>query len=182
MAKLVTYKCPVCSGSFDFLHHPTSEPPPDYCQIESCRAFVGDGVEKVPVLHLKIGTHKGAIPDQLYRRLEESSAARAEEAAELVGADKSEMSAIKITDLKDNTREGDVLAVSRTATAAEGQLTVRGGGPAPSHQRLTTEQVVGMQQAASAGANAHSALEFRKKAPHQQLIASKTAAGQMGRY
>lgn len=180
MPRKVDYKCPECEGIFEFMHHPNDEPPPDYCPL--CKAYVGDDpLPKVPVLHLTIGTHKGKTPDRLYRQLEESSANRAQEAADLVGADVKEMAAIKITDLSDNSREGDVMAKMKPESASMQALTVRGGGPAPTFQPMTPEQVVATQQAAAALPAAKSASKLAMSIPHRQLIAQKTAIGNMGR-
>jgi hypothetical protein len=127
MAKLVTYRCPDCEGEFDFLHHPSDEPPPERCQL--CNAYMGDQPQKAPVLVLKIGTAKGKVPDKLYRDMEESSRVRAQQAAEMAGVSESEMSAIKITDMKDNLRQGDVAAKpSVDIDAARKRLSYNVGG------------------------------------------------------
>lgn len=49
--------------------------------------------------------------DQVYRDMESASANRAQEAADLLGVPVSEVPNIKMTDMKDNTREGDIAAV-----------------------------------------------------------------------
>ncbi len=179
MARKVDYKCPECHKVFEFLHHPNDEPPPDYCPL--CKAFVGDTAEKQPVFKISIGTAKGKVPDQVYRNLEDSSAARAQEAADLVGANVAEMSAIKVTNLKDNSREGDVAAVTPPPSVSAQELTVPGVG-GPQFQAMNVEQVQAMQQTARSLPAAKAVRDLNKTIPHRQLIAQKTAVGNMGSY
>lgn len=95
-----TYGCPDCGNTFSFLHLNADEPPPDYCA--KCGSFMGDDPTPLPAAPAIIGPKAKSI-DETYRQLEESSAARAEAAGD---------PSLKITDLKDNLREGDVAAVA----------------------------------------------------------------------
>ena len=95
-----TYACPECDHQFSFLHLTRDEPPPDYCP--GCGSYMGDEPLVMPPL-VSIGTHKGKAVDLTYRQLERSGEIRAE-----ITGDPS----MKITNLKDNLREGDVAAVA----------------------------------------------------------------------
>lgn len=71
-----------------------------------------DGVEPAFVPKApRIGSVDSA--EAVYRAMESSSAANARAAAEQLGVSESEMAHMKITDLKDNLREGDIAAVTR---------------------------------------------------------------------
>lgn len=184
MAKLVTYLCPDCGGKFDFLHHPSDELPPEQCEL--CGSYMGDTPQKAPVLHLNYGKEKNRVPDQVYRRMESASQARAEDAAALTGATVEEMSAIRITDMKDNTREGEHPAMLR-ATAAEKQLstatmkpsmTSMGAPPAPEQQN---PQAMAMIADAAQGPGAFSTRAMFNSMPHQKIISDATRNGSDGR-
>ena len=182
MAKILTLKCPECQGTWDWMRHPSDEPFPERCEL--CNAWMGDGPEVAPVLHLKIGSHKGKTPDQLYRRMEAASAARAEEAAEMSGASASEMGAIKITDMKDNMREGDSAVVTAAASAASRNLSYTlpmGTNVAPAFQNYGQEQANAMRQEASTGPNALATRRVINQMPHQAIAARMTAAGNDGK-
>jgi hypothetical protein len=76
-----------------------------------------------------IGSAKTKATDGCYRQLEESSAARAEAAAHFAGVPVSEMSHLKVTNLKDNTREGEVAAIPvvNEVTKQMDMIKARGG-------------------------------------------------------
>lgn len=193
MARYVTYRCPECKGEFEFLHHPSDEPPPNECHL--CHAYMGVGPRRVPVLKLSIGTAKGKVGDKLYRQLEDSSAARAEEAAEMMGAPVADMAGMKITNLPDNTRAGDISAPS--ITQAEKNLTREAMGqkigPAMQnpHQQVMPQGQVNPQVAGWVGetTSGDHALTTRKMLNGMQqsgatasMIAQKTSAGTIARW
>lgn len=93
-----TYKCPECSNTFEVLQS-SKDGPPAECKI--CEADFGEDLEAVPGTHAIGGSAIARSTDGMYRELEASSAARA---AEL------DAPHLKVTDLKDNLREGDVAA------------------------------------------------------------------------
>ncbi len=185
MARLVTYKCPDCRETFDFLHHPSDEPPPDRCTL--CNAWMGDEPEKAPVLHLNYGKEKNRVVDQVYRRMETASAERAEDAADLTGASVAEMSAVKITNMKDNTRPGESSAmtvpenrVSSAAAQGAQNLSYQVGGNVvrPEFQNPQAAQWAGETREGPA------ALATRKvmdSMPHANIIAQATRAGSDGK-
>lgn len=121
MAIMRTYLCPDCKGQFDHLHHPSDEPPPDYCPL--CGANVSGKRKKrlsrvVTAPAIKTVVSKSA--DQVYRQMEDSSNVRAQQAAEILGVHPSKLSNMKMTNMKDNLREGDMSYIPSTATKIQG--------------------------------------------------------------
>jgi hypothetical protein len=105
MARYATYQCGSCEGRFRWLHHPSDEPPPEHCPL--CGEAT-DGPE--PVFNPEAPSIKGvaaAAGDQVYRAMEASSAARVEQMVEMGGGTAADYAHTKITDMKDNQREGD---------------------------------------------------------------------------
>lgn len=128
MAIYRKYQCPDCQGVFRFLHHPNTEPPPKFCPL--CGADVS-GEKKQRKPRLKKADH-ASLPDDvrpsvrrtatksvdgLYRQMESASENRMQDAAELLGVDARSLSAMKMTNMKDNLREGD-MSMSTTPSAA----------------------------------------------------------------
>lgn len=166
------YECPDCTGKFSFHHDPGDCPPPQFCPL--CGSNVSsDELYQPPLLH--IAKSIGKVADDTYRQMEQASDARIEMAAEMTGYDRSELSGMKITDMRDNMREGDVAAnlpsnpVSQALEAQQG------------HQN----SMVGFQKAApgiqmphiepKAGARAmKSTTEFHKKNSASIIAAGKT--------
>lgn len=69
------------------------------------------------------------VADQTYRDIERSSEQRAETAAQMAGVPVSDMSGLKITDLRDNTKPGEVAIapVSNAVTQQMDMMQARGG-------------------------------------------------------
>ncbi len=65
-----------------------------------------------------IRSEKFKSSDSVYRDMEKASERRAEMAAEMAGTSVEDMSVLKITDMKDNTREGEIAAPSVGANLA----------------------------------------------------------------
>lgn len=99
-------RCPDCRQSFKW--EPT-KPDPRFCPL--CEADLGeppaDNVIAIPAF-LSAKTKAG---DANYRALEASSEVRMHKAAEAAGCDVSEMSALKVTDMRPTTHAGDTAAV-----------------------------------------------------------------------
>ena len=179
MARLVTYKCPDCSGTFDFLHHPHDEPPPDYCQL--CNAYMGDEPQKAPVIHLNLGKEKNKVPDRLYRQMETASEERAKDAAELLGESVADQSHLKITDLKDNTREGDTHVATKVFREAEKNLSTPVAAPVmqnPQAAQWAAETTSGP----SALATRSMVDSMQRSGKLREITAAATRNGQMGKY
>ena len=114
-------KCEDCGQSFWHRVEHRSDPNPDECPL--CHNS-GEPVMKWPAKTLspKIAqmVEEGRGPatslrfaknaDNVYRQMETASESRAQMAADAAGVDVSEMSNMKITDLRDNLRPGDVAA------------------------------------------------------------------------
>lgn len=105
MAFYRTYECPSCTGRFRWLHHPSDSPPPSNCPICGVSTEAPEQVFNPEAPSIKGRVAPAA--DQVYRAMEESSAARAQMMADLGGGSASDYAHTKITDLKDNTREGE---------------------------------------------------------------------------
>ena len=103
----VILRCPHCETKFKVAYGTKDgEGWPDYCPNKSCGVYMGishkDDVVMPIILH---DSSKGY--DKLYRDMEKGSEFRAQKAADDLGVPVSEMSAIKITDMKDNPKEGE---------------------------------------------------------------------------
>ena len=137
VSKSVVYRCPGCEGQFRYFHHPDveSDPAPRFCPMCGYDTEADDVVVKWPkaVVAPHIAQAIGKIGDQTYRQIEAGSEARAQAAADMLGVPKSEMSGMKVTDLNDNLREGDVAAkmpvnpVSQAMQTQPGTTGWRGG-------------------------------------------------------
>jgi hypothetical protein len=107
MTHKYTARCPGCHGKFPWdpkLGYPTRCPLPgcDYTTPETDEVVIAAPFLRSP------NTNK---TDASYRQLEMQSEARAQMAADMAGVPVSEMSDLKITNLKDNTRPGEVAAI-----------------------------------------------------------------------
>jgi len=105
-------RCQTCRQAFAF--DPKSEKWPDECPI--CHTHMGynDRADDDIVMP-SIRTMRSSATDKVYREMETASEKRAEAAAEMAGVPTSEMSGLKITNLSDARREGDVAAPPVTA-------------------------------------------------------------------
>lgn len=108
----MTFRCPDCRHLFQCVLAGSDEPP-DHCP--SCKSFVGiDPATYVPAAPAIGGSLAAKSADQVYRQLEDSSAVRAEAAGD---------PSLKVTNMRDNVKIGEVHAmpvnneVSRTAEA-----------------------------------------------------------------
>lgn len=111
MARIRTYRCPSCEGQFDFMHHPTSEPPPRFCPLCGYDTE-GDAPLASGITAPHIQKSISRAGDATYRQMEGQAEERMDMAAQMTGLDRSEFSDLKITDIKDNLREGDTADVS----------------------------------------------------------------------
>lgn len=105
MPVMRTYGCPECEQQFSFLHMNRDEPAPEHCP--KCGSYMGDEPQPIPT-SFNIGTWKGKTVDKTYRQIEEASEIRAE-----LSGDPNQ----KITNLKDNLREGDVAAIAPSTSS-----------------------------------------------------------------
>lgn len=117
-------KCPECRKAFKW---EPSKPEPRFCPL--CKADLGeppaDNVIAIPAF-LSAKTKAG---DAIYRQAEAASEVRAQKAAELAGCDVSEMSSLKITDMRSTKHAGDIAAVPvvNDVTKQMDAINARGG-------------------------------------------------------
>lgn len=107
MAVYRHYECPDCLGTFKFLHHPAEEPPPNFCPL------CGQNMKAEPIFvptAPHIARSIGKTSDSIYRQIETASAERAELAAELGGGEAKDYTALKVTNMNDYLRPGDIAA------------------------------------------------------------------------
>lgn len=125
MAVYRTYECPSCTKTFDFLHHPNDEPPPDFCPL--CGANVsGKKADRVrsPGLSERVkrlprtGMQKSKSVNMVYDGMVNATNDRMADAASLLGCDVRSLSAMKMTDMKDGLRAGDFSGQSHVPSKA----------------------------------------------------------------
>ena len=99
-------KCPDCRKTFRY--NPT-EGHPRFCPL--CNADMGEEKDDDVISIPAFLSAKTRAADQVYREHERASEVRAERAAEAAGVPVSEMSALKITNMRDTKHQGDIAAV-----------------------------------------------------------------------
>ena len=105
MPVMRTYECPECAQMFDYLHMSSAELPPRHCPL--CGAYTGSELEPEISAPRIAKTALSRAIDDVYTGLESSSVARSQMAAEELGIDAYETSAMKITDINTGLRQGD---------------------------------------------------------------------------
>lgn len=100
-------KCPACRKKFPW--NPV-EGFPENCPLCETRVAHDRADDDIVVPFIRSNGHTKAT-DEIYRQMEAGSEVRAQAAAEIAGVPASEMSDLKITDLRPTTRPGDVAAV-----------------------------------------------------------------------
>lgn len=163
------YECPDCQAEFTELHMSRDEPPPSFCP--KCGNNMSSEPEQL-VPYIRIGSHRGSNPDKLYRAMETASEVRQEQAAEQLGVDKSELSAMKITDMKDSLREGDTAAKLPAPKAPIAVQNFQNTAQAQEYARSTQiGPYAGAGMAAMQGVVSN----------HKSVASQVTAAGQVNR-
>jgi hypothetical protein len=171
------YHCSACGGIFKFFHASSDSLPPDCCQL--CGAFLDDSADPVFIPNAPLIRKNLLVKSehQLYRQMEASSIARAEEAASVAGVSKNEMSHLKITNMREagEMREGDTAAIMPPSNVV-GQVM----GQHPNMTGFNTQQP-GSAYALGrpdAGALTHNTTIMPN---HRDVAARMTAAGQLRR-
>ena len=184
MAKIRSYRCPGASGhpphTFDFMHHPSDEPPPRFCPLCGYDSDADDGmVAAIVAPHVSDGRAKALSQsaDQTYRAMEDGSAHRAAMASSETGED---ASSLKITNLKDNLKMGDIAApdlpanpVSQVMSQAPGIFGFSGSDSGAEFARTTNSGY-----SPRAGMKAGSMV----RSFHANNAGAIAAAGEKGRY
>lgn len=124
MPVMRTYQCPDCEGIFEHLHMRSTEEPPAFCPL--CGANTSDVAPELPAP--RIAKSIGKVADDVYRQMETSSAARAEMAAEALGESASDMGAMRVTNLSDNARAGEISAPTVNNSVSQFMNQTRIGG------------------------------------------------------
>lgn len=104
MAVILKLKCPDCAETFKW---PGDQKWPDFCPL--CRSRLTNEVEEICMPF--ISSARAKSPDQVYRQMEAGSEVRAQAAADMLGVSTADVSDLKITNLKDNTHEGEMAHV-----------------------------------------------------------------------
>lgn len=99
-------RCNICRQKF-----PWRDPTKGYpTHCECCGEYIGVDVPDDVIVMPSLRSARMGATDKVYRDIEKGSEERARIAADLVGAPVAEMSSLKITDLNDRQREGDIAA------------------------------------------------------------------------
>lgn len=107
----IKLRCSSCRGAFTWA---TKKVFPRHCPL--CGAYCGVD-DRPEVASPLIGQAKHKAPDMSYRELESSTQARAQQAADMLGVPVSEMSDMKVTDMKDtNQKQGDLQFAPQTVS------------------------------------------------------------------
>ncbi|MFA5897703.1 MAG: hypothetical protein WC829_01190 [Hyphomicrobium sp.] len=117
-------RCPDCRGKFPW---EPQQAYPRYCPL--CSADLGEEKDDSVVSLPAFISARTKANDQFYRDTERASEVRAEKAAELAGVPVSELSDMKITDLRPTTHEGAIAAppVVNEVTRHMDMINARGG-------------------------------------------------------
>lgn len=165
------YRCPSCTTVFPYDHHPSVALDP----VRFCPKCGFDQEMDPALVTPHIGRSIGKNTDDMYRQMEAGAEFRAQLGQEVHGMDSSEAANMKITDMRDNLREGDMAAVpvdnplSRQIDASAGTLGFVNGGAIA--QGLEQSVVQGHHK--NAGLNAM--LKLRQG--HAMTAASRITAG-----
>lgn len=147
--KLRTYECPDCEGQFDF-RRADEEPLPNFCPL--CGQDMTGEPTQVPGWNGATRTNRGRSADQVYRQLEDSSAARAAQVASDLGVPVSEVSHLKTTDMKDNLRQGDTSIVLPRPSAPQVPAPPAGMVPIPQNRHTGAAYAANTRAGPYAGA------------------------------
>ncbi len=136
MAVRKNYSCPGTDAHpahiFTFLHYPdlVRDPPPRFCPTCGCDSEADTFTAQPSMPHIEKSIRRAG--DATYRQMEGQAEERMDMAAEMTGMDRSEFNDLKITDIKDNLREGDTAdmpVVNDVSKAIEADTTNYGFRP-----------------------------------------------------
>lgn len=122
----VILKCPACEDKFKWDFAAQSKWP-KACPL--CGVSMGEEVPDDEIRMPALRSARTKATDESYRQLEKSSEHRMEQAAQMAGVSASDMSALKITDLKTNIVPGEsyMPEVRNEVTQSMDQIKARGG-------------------------------------------------------
>ena len=155
MTKLVT-RCPRCRGRFPF---DATKGFPDRCPLPGCD-YVAPERDNTVIPMPSLRSASMGANDKVYRDMEKGSEVRAQMAAEAAGVPVSEMSNLKITNMRDNVREGETYAmpVRNSVTQQMDLIKARGGTVGFGAQQGAEWDKQAQAQAPRAGISAHDAV------------------------
>ena len=159
-------ECPVC--------HNTGEVPLSWTKAKTKASRL--------VTSPLISKPQNQTADRVYRAMESSSDARAQEAADMVGASKHEMSHIKITDMNDNMREGDIAFKPSAAPPPAMQMMQANPGRFGMQSAEAAQGFGQMTKIGPAAGNHGDAIRQQVGATHQQRAHAVQRNGEMGRH
>ena len=111
-------RCPFCRGAFPW---EAALPFPKVCPLCAEEIGIPDRGEVIQMPSLRSARTKAT--DKTYRDIEVGSEVRVDRAAELTGSTKEDMAALKITNMNDNMRQGDIASMEmKQADAALARL------------------------------------------------------------
>ena len=165
--------CDLCHESFWHEIERRSDPNPDECPL--CRN-TGTVILQMPKRKFipQAPAIRGLVSksaDQVYKAMEDSSVARMQTASEMFGIDKSELSEMKITNLKDNAKVGENSAIFEPRPLVQNpNLGTVGFGPTPSVQQIPSSTGLGIPIRTSLNSR------------HHEIAAQVTRNGEVGRH
>jgi DNA-directed RNA polymerase subunit RPC12/RpoP len=179
--KMRRYACPDCDGEFNYLHEVkdgVEEPPPNRCP--HCDSWVGDSPPPLPS-NFKTAGLAGKSGDAVYRAMEQSSEYRAQLAAKESGMDVKDFAALKMTNMKDNMREGDTSAIMPVTPVSQAMEQTRGvtgfnrGAMSGDNQKFIADAQTGPYRGAG------NAARQNVVSMHQRTAAQTVASGQINK-
>ena len=188
MQKLRTFQCPDCSGKFSVWLEKDA-PLPDFCML--CKADMGEPIpltgrlraggmlsaeesRRTPTSPL-ISKPQHQSLDRTYRMMESSSEARAKDAADMLGVSVSEVSDIKVTNMKDNIREGESSAMTPPVSSPAIQ-------PTPMVNTSVGSATAAMTRQGPVAGAGNSFLDTQIRRNHVQRAAAVQRNGQQGSF
>ena len=104
-------RCAICRQAFPY--KPT-DGMPELCPNPQCQSRMASDRADDDIVMPFIRSARTDATDKVYRDMEKGSETRAQIAAEMTGASVAEMSGLKITDMNDRQRPGDIAALQPT--------------------------------------------------------------------
>lgn len=146
----VILKCPQCENKY--VWKAGNEPPPEFCPNPDCSWEDKRRADDDIVMPFIRSPHM-ARSDQTYRDIERASEVRAQMAAEAAGVPVSEMSDLKVTNMRDARHPGEVAAIPVTNAVSQQMDFIKSrGGVAGFGVGDTAEYAKAMQAETSQGA------------------------------
>lgn len=168
MPMLRTYRCPSCADTFEFMHHPSDEPPPRYCPLCGYDTQEQSRMESVITIP-HIGTLKAKSAEMVYRASEEGAKFRADMARDM-GVDDAGADDLKITDMKTAKHAGEVAAVAVDNDVTRAMQAAPVGGVSQWGMQSNPQAAMALAAGAHSGPEPHAGMKAREmlRSGHQQ--------------